>query len=456
VNLPVSIANRVAPAISISELNESLVVSAYTNEVNGLVYSVWMMREEGGVMSSFTKLFNINTPRDSPLISKLQGFTMSGEPIMETEKDYGEFATVEVYKPCSEHINDLGINGETGSFFICLYTETLLLIDHSDCRIVSNDEDVERSRMSLDVPVELLLQRIQSLLPPKDAASTCILSKSWLRAWSTIPNLRFIAHEPYGQSGGVDQKLVAVVCLEIMKIFQGKNGMEDKSHASTSQAGKLIQTNNLTAHFYPNDFMFQDPTTKEIVAVGKAYIETHFQAEPKFIRSDNGTEIVNTTYLINKMPMKKLQWKSPYEVLHKKPPAFDHLRVIGCLSYAVVTRPYKDKFDNRGIKCILIGYPQNQKGYKLYNLVIKEVFLSRDVLFDEKVFPFKDTTPIHPNSMFNMPTFADESFEDELSPLPNILLPPDSTTSTPTTHNSFVSKTPKHPIHDPPDPNAFT
>ncbi|GKA73971.1 F-box protein-like protein [Tanacetum coccineum] len=128
VNLPVSIVNRVAPAISISKPNES-----YTDEVNGLVYSVWMMGEEGGVMSSFTKLFNINTPDDSPLISKLLGFTMSGEPIMETEKDYGEFATVEVYKPFSEHINDLGINGDTDSFFICPYTETLLLIDHSDC-----------------------------------------------------------------------------------------------------------------------------------------------------------------------------------------------------------------------------------------------------------------------------------------------------------------------------------
>nr|GEU33498.1 retrovirus-related Pol polyprotein from transposon TNT 1-94 [Tanacetum cinerariifolium] len=65
-------------------------------------------------------------------------------------------------------------------------------------------------------------------------------------------------------------EVVAAVCQEIMKMFKGKGIMEDKNYACTSHAdGKLIQTNNLTTHFYPKDFMFQDPSTKKIVAVGK-------------------------------------------------------------------------------------------------------------------------------------------------------------------------------------------
>ncbi|GJR60485.1 reverse transcriptase domain-containing protein [Tanacetum coccineum] len=139
INLPHSLANRFSLNFSISKLSESLVVSTYIYEAEKLVYGVWMMGEEGGVMPSFTKLFNIKTPNEIS-VSKVLGFTMSGEPIMETKKDYGEFiAKAEVYLPCSEHINDLGINGEDGSFFICPYTETLLLVDHSDCCIISND-----------------------------------------------------------------------------------------------------------------------------------------------------------------------------------------------------------------------------------------------------------------------------------------------------------------------------
>lgn len=58
----------------------------------------------------------------------------------------------------------------------------------------------KRSRVSdthedVLLPLELI-HRIQLLLPLKDAASTCILSKSWLRAWYTIPNLKLIPAEP--------------------------------------------------------------------------------------------------------------------------------------------------------------------------------------------------------------------------------------------------------------------
>nr|GEV34524.1 hypothetical protein [Tanacetum cinerariifolium] len=96
--------------------------------------SLWRMEDgvKGGVMTSFTKLFNINIS-DSFFLSMLLGFWMNGEPIIETEKDQDSFAKIQVYEPCSEHISDLGVNGGVpSSFFIFPYKETLLLIDHSD------------------------------------------------------------------------------------------------------------------------------------------------------------------------------------------------------------------------------------------------------------------------------------------------------------------------------------
>lgn len=138
VNLPDIIANQFSVFCSIFKPRESLVVSAFTNEGNGQVYGAWMMMmEDGGVMKSFTKLFTINTLDSS--IRVLLGFRKSGEPIMETVKKDEQFAALEVYKPCSEHIDNLGIYGESSSFFICPYTESLLLIDHSDGCIISND-----------------------------------------------------------------------------------------------------------------------------------------------------------------------------------------------------------------------------------------------------------------------------------------------------------------------------
>ncbi|GJZ42420.1 hypothetical protein Tco_0589306 [Tanacetum coccineum] len=96
--------------ISISELNESLVVAEYTSEVNGRVYGVWMMGEEGGAMTSFKKIFTINTP--GSVVDKVLGYKKSGEPIVEIKKRNQDFTKIIVYDPCSEHINDFGITGE--------------------------------------------------------------------------------------------------------------------------------------------------------------------------------------------------------------------------------------------------------------------------------------------------------------------------------------------------------
>ena len=38
---------------------------------------------------------------------------------------------------------------------------------------------------------------------------------------------------------------------------------------------------------------------------------------------------------------------------------------------------------------MVLGYPQGVKGYKLLDMNTMEVFVSRDVIFHELVFPFQ-------------------------------------------------------------------
>ena len=105
-------------------------------------------------------------------------------------------------------------------------------------------------------------------------------------------------------------------------------------------------------------------------------------------------------YLIYRTPSSILNGKTPYEILFKSSPSYDHLRGFRCLCYAYKHQRPKDKFESRSRKCIFIGYPHAKKGWKLYDLEIGDVFISRDVLFDEKNFPFhasKEENPT-PNS----------------------------------------------------------
>ena len=42
-------------------------------------------------------------------------------------------------------------------------------------------------------------------------------------------------------------------------------------------------------------------------------------------------------------------------------------------------------------KCVFLGYPFWVKGYKVYDLSTKSVFIFRDVIFHENIFPFIGT-----------------------------------------------------------------
>ena len=60
-----------------------------------------------------------------------------------------------------------------------------------------------------------------------------------------------------------------------------------------------------------------------------------------------------------------------------------HLRVFGSIAYVHVPKEKQRKLDAKGEKCILVGYSDEQKGYKCYNPRTKQGRVSRDVVFDE-------------------------------------------------------------------------
>ncbi|KAK3023952.1 hypothetical protein RJ639_044715 [Escallonia herrerae] len=71
-------------------------------------------------------------------------------------------------------------------------------------------------------------------------------------------------------------------------------------------------------------------------------------------------------------------------------PNCDHLRTFGCLCYGHMNGKPHDKFAPRSKSGIFVGYPNGQKGYRIYDLESKVIYSSRDVQFFESIFPFAD------------------------------------------------------------------
>lgn len=105
--------------------------------------------------------------------------------------------------------------------------------------------------------------------------------------------------------------------------------------------------------------------------------------------------ILTAVYLINRTPSSTLNNKSPYQVLFNKKPNYLQLKVFGCLAFATTIVNGRHKFDPRAKRCVFIGYPFGIKGYTLLNLETKKIFVSRNVVFYENLFPFKGENSIN-------------------------------------------------------------
>jgi len=90
------------------------------------------------------------------------------------------------------------------------------------------------------------------------------------------------------------------------------------------------------------------------------------------------------------MPSSVLDGKTPYEILFKAKPSYDHIRTFGCLCYVYANQKPEDKFGDRSQKCVFIGYPFGKKGWRVYDLENGHIFTSRDVVFCEEHFSFSD------------------------------------------------------------------
>ncbi|KAJ3698209.1 hypothetical protein LUZ61_001914 [Rhynchospora tenuis] len=105
----------------------------------------------------------------------------------------------------------------------------------------------------------------------------------------------------------------------------------------------------------------------------------------------------NAVYLINRLPAVSSSL-IPYTSLFNKQPDYSLLKVIGCLCFPH-TRPYNShKLELRALPCVFLGYSNNQKGYRCLHIATNRIYTSRNVDFDEQVFPFKQGSDASSNS----------------------------------------------------------
>lgn len=100
--------------------------------------------------------------------------------------------------------------------------------------------------------------------------------------------------------------------------------------------------------------------------------------------------VVTASRIRNKCSSKAVEGESPEALWKGGEVKLDHLRVFGCRTWCLRNRRCKrSKLDPKAEECILVGYPEGVKVYKLWNQKEDRFFVSWDVTFEEDSFPCK-------------------------------------------------------------------
>ncbi|KAJ0555649.1 putative RNA-directed DNA polymerase [Helianthus annuus] len=179
-------------------------------------------------------------------------------------------------------------------------------------------------------------------------------------------------------------ELVKTQFEKSVKTIRTDNGTEFTNVALKNYFGKKGIIHQTTCVYTPQQNGIVERKHRHLLNVARALL---FQGNvPLKFWSDC---ILTAVYLINRTPSSVLNGRTPYEFIYGFKPSLDHLRVFGSLCFSTVLNN-TDKFSSHANKCVFIGYSDEKKGYKLWNLDQKHVFYSRDVRFYESIFPFKE------------------------------------------------------------------
>nr|GEX51252.1 retrovirus-related Pol polyprotein from transposon TNT 1-94 [Tanacetum cinerariifolium] len=104
--------------------------------------------------------------------------------------------------------------------------------------------------------------------------------------------------------------------------------------------------------------------------------------------------VVDTlTYILNRILIRAILGKIPYELLRGRKPTLDYFRVFGIKCFILNTKDYLTKFDPKSYEDVFLGYSQNSKSYIVLNKHTKKVKESFNMTFNETPPPSK-TSPL--------------------------------------------------------------
>lgn len=122
-------------------------------------------------------------------------------------------------------------------------------------------------------------------------------------------------------------------------------------------------------------------------------------------------EATNTAvFLLNRLPTRVLQKKTPFEAWFGYKPDLKNLRTFGCLCFSYVPQVKRDKLDKKAEPGVFIGYSNSSKAYRIFQPQNGKILVSRDVKFmEDRQWNWEESIKMQ---LPKVPQYFDEDIDD--------------------------------------------
>ena len=195
-----------------------------------------------------------------------------------------------------------------------------------------------------------------------------------------------------------------------VKTLRTDNGGEFCSNQFKSYCENAGIKRHYTAPYSPQQNGVVERRNRTMVAMARSLLKE--MQLPSFFW---GEAIRHAIYLLNRLPTRALSEQTPHEVWTGVKPSLGHIRVFGCTAHMKIPSNQVRKLDDRSKPVINLGKEPGTKAYRLYDPELKQIHVSRDVVFEEKkVWPWKreqKEAEVVQSGHFTVPGFDTDSLE---------------------------------------------
>lgn len=170
-----------------------------------------------------------------------------------------------------------------------------------------------------------------------------------------------------------------------IKYLQSDNGREFVNNEFDNFLKREGIQRRLTAPHTPQQNGIAERSNRTIIEMAKCLLKQG-NMELKF-----WAEAVNTAvYIRNRCSSKSINGQIPYTIWSGKIPSLFYFKNFGCEAYVIDKMKPGGKWSSNAICCMLVGYSNVSKAYRLWSPQKGKIIVSRDVKFLDEPGPIKN------------------------------------------------------------------